>query len=68
MNIYESLQRVLKEGDKFPTDSIDEHVAELFMFDFEQSGIHLPPDKVGAVATGVSIADLELQNFFLAPK
>ena len=33
-------------GDKVPTDELDQRVAQLFMFDFEQSGIHLDEDKV----------------------
>lgn len=39
--IHEALTAVIKNGDPFDTDAIDERVAELFMFDFEQSGIHL---------------------------
>jgi Zn-dependent oligopeptidase len=46
IDIHQSLSGVLTNGDKFKTDAIDERVAELFMFDFEQSGIHLPEDKV----------------------
>lgn len=39
--LYKSLKTVTDNGDNFITDSIDEHVAELFLFDFEQCGIHL---------------------------
>lgn len=39
--IFKALQSVVENGDKFPTDEIDEHVAKLFLFDFEQCGIHL---------------------------
>lgn len=42
--LYDSLQDVVHHGDKFPTTEVDKHVARLFLFDFEQSGIHL--DKV----------------------
>lgn len=32
---------MVDSGDKFPTTEIDKRVAELFLFDFEQCGIHL---------------------------
>ncbi|XP_033220144.1 mitochondrial intermediate peptidase isoform X2 [Belonocnema kinseyi] len=41
-NLYNSLLHVVKNGDIEKTTEIDNHVAELFLFDFEQSGIHLP--------------------------
>ncbi|XP_050743531.1 mitochondrial intermediate peptidase isoform X2 [Drosophila biarmipes] len=40
--IYKVLSQVVEHGDKFPTSEVDRHVASLFLFDFEQSGIHLP--------------------------
>lgn len=40
--IYSALKSVLTDGDVVPTDEVDRRVAELFLFDFEQSGIHLP--------------------------
>jgi len=40
--IYSALKAVLDKGDVVPTDDVDRRVAELFLFDFEQSGIHLP--------------------------
>jgi len=40
--IYSALKSVLDNGDVVPTDEVDRRVAELFLFDFEQSGIHLP--------------------------
>ncbi|KAL5005156.1 hypothetical protein ScPMuIL_018612 [Solemya velum] len=40
-DIHRVLKDVLENGDVVPTDSVDRRVAELFMFDFEQSGIHL---------------------------
>lgn len=40
--IYSALKSVLEDGDVVPTDDVDRRVAELFLFDFEQSGIHLP--------------------------
>uniref|UniRef100_A0A336JW82 CSON013651 protein n=1 Tax=Culicoides sonorensis TaxID=179676 RepID=A0A336JW82_CULSO len=39
--LYKSLKNVTDNGDHFMTDAIDEHVSELFLFDFEQCGIHL---------------------------
>lgn len=46
MHIHQSLQNVIRNGDKFNEDGIDKRVAQLFMFDFEQSGIHLEETKV----------------------
>uniref|UniRef100_A0A1B0DMG1 Peptidase M3A/M3B catalytic domain-containing protein n=1 Tax=Phlebotomus papatasi TaxID=29031 RepID=A0A1B0DMG1_PHLPP len=39
--LYRVLKAVVDSGDIFPTTLVDDHVAELFLFDFEQSGIHL---------------------------
>lgn len=39
--LYETLKGVLLNGDVAPLDELDKHVVELFLFDFEQSGIHL---------------------------
>ncbi|MCL4132360.1 UNVERIFIED_CONTAM: hypothetical protein GTU68_064770 [Idotea baltica] len=50
--LYDSLKEVTIHGDKFPTTEVDDHVAKLFSFDFEQSGIHLSDDK------RVQVADL----------
>ncbi|ESP04365.1 hypothetical protein LOTGIDRAFT_198714 [Lottia gigantea] len=44
-DIYDALKRVIEEGDIIQTDDIDHRVAELFLSDFEQSGIHLPEEK-----------------------
>ena len=44
-DIYRALDHVLEHGDTVPTDEMDQRVAELFMFDFEQSGIHLNENK-----------------------
>ncbi|XP_016984024.1 mitochondrial intermediate peptidase [Drosophila rhopaloa] len=40
--IYQALSHVVEHGDKLPTSEVDKHVAKLFLFDFEQCGIHLP--------------------------
>lgn len=39
--LYETLKRAWLNGDIVPMDEVDKHVVELFLFDFEQSGIHL---------------------------
>ncbi|ALC41377.1 CG7791 [Drosophila busckii] len=43
--LYKALSHVVKNGDHMPTTEIDEHVAKLFLFDFEQCGIHLPEEE-----------------------
>lgn len=40
--LYTALSNVIKHGDIESTTDVDDHVAKLFQFDFEQSGIHLP--------------------------
>ena len=40
--LYTKLKRVVEDGDHLPTTAMDKYVAQLFLFDFEQSGIHLP--------------------------
>ncbi|XP_065577597.1 mitochondrial intermediate peptidase-like isoform X1 [Artemia franciscana] len=42
VELYTSLRRATEESDVAPLTSVDEHVSRLFLFDFEQSGIHLP--------------------------
>lgn len=44
-DLYDKLKHVVEHGDIFPTDAIDEYVAYLFLFDFEQCGIHLDKEK-----------------------
>ncbi|XP_066987964.1 mitochondrial intermediate peptidase isoform X1 [Macrobrachium rosenbergii] len=43
--LYDALLDVVKNGDTFPTSDVDQHVGKLFLFDFEQSGIHLDESK-----------------------
>lgn len=45
-SIYDSLRSVVENGDVVPTTEEDDHVARLFLFDFEQCGIHLDTAKV----------------------
>ncbi|XP_033233751.1 mitochondrial intermediate peptidase [Drosophila pseudoobscura] len=40
--LYQALRKVVEQGDLKPTTEVDQHVARLFLFDFEQCGIHLP--------------------------
>lgn len=39
--LYQCLKEVVLHGDHMPTTEVDQHVAKLFLHDFEQSGIHL---------------------------
>lgn len=39
--LYSVLRDVVHKGDKFPTTPVQDHVCRLFLFDFEQCGIHL---------------------------
>ncbi|CAG0883362.1 unnamed protein product [Darwinula stevensoni] len=48
--LYDALKHVLVNGDHVPTDDIDDRVAHLFAFDFEQCGIHLGEGKREQVA------------------
>ncbi|XP_059173011.1 mitochondrial intermediate peptidase-like isoform X2 [Physella acuta] len=41
VSLHAVLKTVLNDGDLVPTDAVDQRVTQLFMFDFEQSGIHL---------------------------
>lgn len=41
-SLYQALNHVVEHGDKLPSSEADRHVARLFLFDFEQCGIHLP--------------------------
>lgn len=45
-NLYEALKRVTEHGDVVPTTAEDDYVSKLFLFDFEQSGIHLDAETV----------------------
>lgn len=39
--LFQALKSVANSKDKFPTTDVDDHVVNLFLFDFEQCGIHL---------------------------
>ena len=44
-SLYLALKNVIDNGDKFPTDEIDNYVGKLFLQDIEQCGIHLDDYK-----------------------
>lgn len=39
--LYTALNKVVQHGDIVQTSEVDKHLAKLFLFDFEQCGIHL---------------------------
>ncbi|XP_076171689.1 mitochondrial intermediate peptidase [Ptiloglossa arizonensis] len=43
--LYNALRFVVNNGDTQKTSTVDDHVAKLFLFDFEQCGIHLSESK-----------------------
>lgn len=43
--LYQALKDVVDHKDICQTTDIDDHVAKLFLFDFEQSGIHLEEEQ-----------------------
>ena len=43
--LYKALKRVVDTKDICETNAIDDHVARLFLFDFEQCGIHLEEEQ-----------------------
>ncbi|XP_078047955.1 mitochondrial intermediate peptidase [Augochlora pura] len=45
LELYNALKQVVHSGDVQDTSVVDNHVAKLFLFDFEQCGIHLPEAK-----------------------
>ncbi|KAK4871876.1 hypothetical protein RN001_016000 [Aquatica leii] len=63
--LYSALNDVIQYGDKFPTNEFDDLMARLFLFDFEQSGIHLPENERNKVVT-LNNALLQLGQQFVA--
>nr|CAG4640697.1 EOG090X02LQ [Eulimnadia texana] len=45
VDLYQNLRNAAEKGDVSQTTPMDDHVANLFLFDFEQSGIQLPEKK-----------------------
>lgn len=44
-SLYLALKQVVENGDRFPTDQVDDFVSRLFLHDIEQCGIHLDEFK-----------------------
>ncbi|KAF5294821.1 hypothetical protein FQA39_LY00305 [Lamprigera yunnana] len=64
-DLYVNLKNVVIHGDKFSTDEIDLLMAHLFLFDFEQNGIHLPDaERIRVVTLNNSL--LQLGQEFVA--
>ncbi|XP_055688290.1 mitochondrial intermediate peptidase [Lutzomyia longipalpis] len=63
--LYRVLKAVVDSGDAFPTNPVDDHVAELFLFDFEQSGIHLE-EKLRRRVVHLNECILQLGQRFMA--
>ena len=61
--LYEALRKVVENGDVVPTTSLDDFVASLFLFDFEQSGIHLD-DKRRELCVQLNEQILHLGAYF----
>ncbi|RWS14774.1 1-phosphatidylinositol 4:5-bisphosphate phosphodiesterase gamma-1-like protein [Dinothrombium tinctorium] len=62
--LYDALFKVVNTQDVVPTDDIDNHVAKLFLFDFEQSGIHLSDEK-RKLAVRLNESILHLSSYFI---
>ncbi|KAJ8980592.1 hypothetical protein NQ317_018720 [Molorchus minor] len=45
VKLYEKLRDAVRNGDVKPTTTVDKLVGELFLFDFEQCGIHLSENE-----------------------
>ncbi|KAK5642310.1 hypothetical protein RI129_008477 [Pyrocoelia pectoralis] len=64
-SLYTALFNVIKHGDKYPTNDIDDLVGQLFLFDFEQSGIHLPESERNKVVE-LTNSLLHLGQYFVS--
>ncbi|XP_065212744.1 mitochondrial intermediate peptidase [Planococcus citri] len=57
--LYDCIKEAAEHGDKFPMTDEEKHVIDLFIFDFEQCGIHLPEkDRTAVVHYNDSILQL----------
>ncbi|GFT63196.1 mitochondrial intermediate peptidase [Trichonephila clavipes] len=69
--LYDKLKYVTKNGDICSTDHIDNYIADLFLFDFEQSGIHLDQetrDKIVAFNDYILHVGSHFMSKTLAPR
>lgn len=62
--LYDALKTTVEKGDIVPTTDVDNYVSELFLFDFEQSGIHLP-EKEREKVVKLNENALNLGQFFM---
>ena len=63
--MYSALRAVVDTKDKFETSTVDDHVSRLFLFDFEQCGIHLPEAERKKVVA-LNDAILQLGQSFMS--
>ena len=57
--MYDCIKKVAERGDKFEMTDEEKHIIDLFIFDFEQCGIHLPEkDRAAVVHYNDSILQL----------
>ncbi|GBN61789.1 Mitochondrial intermediate peptidase [Araneus ventricosus] len=69
--LYDKLKAVVENGDICPTDPIDDYIAHLFLFDFEQSGIHLdqePRERIVAFNDYILHVGSHFMNKTLSPR
>lgn len=64
MPLYSALRSVVEEGDIVPMTEIEKHVGKLFLFDFEQCGIHLD-EKTRAQVVELNDRILRVGAYFL---
>lgn len=63
--LYNALRTVRDKGDIFEMAALDEHIANLFLFDFEQNGIHLP-ESDRTMVVNLNDAILHLGQHFMS--
>ncbi|XP_076763104.1 mitochondrial intermediate peptidase [Xylocopa sonorina] len=63
--LYDALKHVVYNGDVLKTSAMDDHVAKLFLVDFEQSAIHLP-ESIREEVVQLNYSILQLGQKFMA--